>query len=118
MSIFEPIVEEDQTDVDEWMNEVNAGMKEIVREKSSKYCYDFLDDVEMPQQNGRYRWEKSPMNMKAKTRTKRSIGSSRSSISTIASLEDELSEDIFKVQSLNLHFSRMNSDRDALSYDI
>ena len=109
MSIFGPIAEEDQTAISEWLTNVNSELSEIVRGKSRAYSYDFLADVEIPDPSNRFQWQQSPTNPKVKVRRCSLASYDRSSISTSASLENDLSGDTLKIQTLTLEFSNMNS---------
>lgn len=113
MSIFGPLAEEDQNAISEWITEMRAEMVEIAREKSVKYSFDFLQDDELPSQNGRFLWENTTETPQVKKGARRSSASSiRSSVSTVDSV-DELSEDFAKFHSLSIYFSNYESDRHA-----
>ena len=115
MNIFEPLTDRDYASVSDWLYEARQEMSEIAVCKSSIYSYNFEDDSAIFDKGSRFQWEHEPASMKAKDPRERfsfmSIG--RSSISTLATLETEPTEDIPTIQPLEWQFSNVSLSRES-----
>lgn len=114
MNIFGPLTEQDYASVSDWLHQARREISEAALYKSEIYSFNFEEDSAIFDKGSRFRWEHEPASVKAKDPRERlsfmSMG--RSSISTLATLETEPTEDIPTIQPLEWQFSNVSLSRE------
>ena len=100
MSIFE-ISEKDIEDYENWMDFARNEISRNVGNKTSFYSFDFNNSE--PMGNGKFCWEKPKEPSKRMSTLRVSM---RSSLSTLPTLGEELTEDIPRISDLDQRISQ------------
>ena len=114
MNIFGPLTDQDYASVSEWLHQAREEISEVASYKSGMYSFNFEDDSAILDKGSRFQWEHEPACMKTKDPRERfsfmSMG--RSSMSTLATLETEPTEDIPTIKPLEWQFSNVSLSRE------
>lgn len=100
MSIFD-FTEKDEEDYHNWMNFVRDSINQNVEDKSAFYCFNF--SISEPIGATNFIWEQSKEPAK---RLSTAFSMMRSSLSTLPTLGEELTEEIPRISDFDLRISQ------------
>lgn len=107
MSLFGFTTESHTNEVNIWMAEIRQNLVKTSDNKTSHYGYDFVREAPLEKPIQRFMWEDFAETTKNSSlnHSQPRISHTRSSISTLASLDTEPSEDIPEIGDLSLRIS-------------
>lgn len=100
MSLFD-LTEKDIQDYHSWMETIRQSISQNVEDKSNFYSFNF--STSEPIGDAKYVWEQSKEPVK---RLSQAMSMMRSSLSTLPTLGDELTEDIPEISDFDLRISQ------------
>ncbi|OMJ91037.1 hypothetical protein SteCoe_6502 [Stentor coeruleus] len=100
MSLFD-LTEKDIQDYHDWMNTIRLSINQNIEDKSNFYSFNF--STSEPIGDAKYMWEKTKEPIK---RLSQVMSMMRSSLSTLPTLGDELTEDIPEISNFDLRISQ------------
>ena len=66
MSIFDRNTDQDESDIQDWLQEIRSELKQAATDKSSVYAFDFLQNKPVENIPSRYEWENQRENFPCK----------------------------------------------------
>lgn len=57
MSIFDRNTDQDESDIQDWLQEIRSELKQAATDKSGLYAFDFLQNKPVENNASRYKWE-------------------------------------------------------------